>query len=266
MRAALLALLLSRAAAAATAPVAILPSVGGAKEDARRELDGALRGALNDEDTVDLLSPPETRDHVMSLAEMGLVCLPEDVACLVKLGIVANVSLVLVPVAEKGAGDKLEVEIAAIDVTTSQRARAVKAKVAPTDERAVAALIHRALGLPEREPPPPRPPPHPPEPDKPPPDKPPPDKPPPDDPPAGAAKAPPVGVIVTGVAGALAGLALAGALTCDLIYADTLKVADAATRKNLVQPLGATLWATTALAAAGLGAGIYLIATTPEGT
>ena len=73
-------------AAATPAPVALLASVGTTSEENRHDVDAALRQALRDEDSVDLLSPVETNQHVMSFAEMGLVCLPEDVACLVKLG------------------------------------------------------------------------------------------------------------------------------------------------------------------------------------
>ncbi|HEY4223488.1 MAG TPA: hypothetical protein VGO62_19155, partial [Myxococcota bacterium] len=118
-------LLLAGAAPAMAAPlsVALLPSVGNAKEDVRRDLDGSLRQALQEEDRIDLLSPVETRQHVMSLAELGMVCLPEDIGCLVKLGIDANVSVLLVPSAQKTAGAELDVEIVVIDVAASTRTR-----------------------------------------------------------------------------------------------------------------------------------------------
>ena len=74
----------------------------------------------------------------------------------------------------------------------------------------------------------------------------------------------PVGAIVTGVSGAVAGLALVGAVSCDLIYDDVVKVADAKTRKNVIQPVGAALWVTTVLAVAGVGAGVYLLTSTPD--
>ena len=134
-------------AAPAPAPVALLPSVGSAKEDVRRDLDSTLRQALLDEDKVDLLSPVETREHVMSLAEMGLVCLPEDVACLVKLGIVAKVDLVLVPVGTaSGKSKELDVEVTVIDVAKSAKVRAVQGHFAPSDTAQAAALVKKALG------------------------------------------------------------------------------------------------------------------------
>ena len=234
------------AAAAPPAAIALLPSVGTAKEEQRRDLDGLLRQALLDDDHVELLSPVETREHLMSLAEMGLVCLPEDVACLVKLGIIANVAVVLVPVGNKAASGKdIDVELSVIDVAASRSLRTVSAHFAADDLAEAKALVAKALVI---------------EPKK---------IKAPDDhnsgpPPATATQKPlPTGVLVTGVSGAVAVLALTGAVTCDLIYSDALKGVDAKTRQNLVQPVGATLWVTTVLAAAGVGAGVYLMATAP---
>lgn len=258
---ALLALLLARAARAgateaddesgAATLVALLPSVGPAADAARRDIDAGLRKALLQEESVDLLAPVETRQHVMSLAELGLVCLPDDIPCLAKLGIVANVAWVLVPVVIALGADTFEVRIDLIDVAASSRARSVKGRVGRDDDRATASLVRRALDLPPRAEDP--------------------DGPadpvdgPTDRGAAGAASAAlPLGVIVAAAGGAVAGLSLVGAVVCDLVYTDALDVADKDTRRDVIQPLGATLWATTLVGAVAAGAGAALILTTPE--
>ncbi len=272
-------LLLAVSVAAAPAPVAVLPSVGTASEGVRRDVDSALRGALLDIESIDLLSPVETRRHLVSLAEMGLVCLPDDVTCLVKLGLAANVSFVLVPEATPADDDMVDVEIGVIDVSEAQRARTVTAHLSTGDAAAAVSLVHRALGLDA---------PAPADPAKDPPDRVVPDdtvdhKTPPvdddgrahptlDDTDDGAGAAPAEGkplapaAVVTGVAAAVGVIALGGAVTCDLLYSDTLPLADAKTRKDIIQPVGAGLWVTTAFALAGVGAGAYLLITTPDDT
>jgi hypothetical protein len=226
------------AAPAGAAPAAVLTSVGSADEGVRRELDEVIRRALLAEPSLELLSPAETTSQLMSLAEMGLVCLPEDVPCFVKLGIVANVSWVLVPVVD-GAAGAVEVQIDLVDVAAGQRARSVRSRLARGDEEAVAVLVRRALGREAAAEP---------------------------DPPPNPAvpTAPPLGALVAGAGGAVLGLSLAGAVLCDLIYTNTLAVADARTRRDVVQPLGLGLWLTTALGAATVGAGAYLLVNPPD--
>lgn len=263
--AAALLLTLSLAAHAASAtlrseplPTALLPAVGPASEEERRDLDGALRQALLDANEIDLLSPVETRQQLLSLAEMGLVCLAEDVPCLVKLGLVSNVAWVLVPVMARPAGRTVVVEIGVIDVAAAKRVRTVEGKVSLDDESALEKLARRAMGLAEATPP-----------DKPP--DPPPDV---EAPPsegegegakekggAAADVAPSPGVIVAGIGGVVAGVSLVSATVVELVFANVIQ-ADKDTRRN-IQPFGAVLWGTTALGALAVGAGIYLLTEEP---
>jgi hypothetical protein len=264
--------LVTTAARAAPTPLMLLPAVGSATDDARHVLDGSLRQALLDEQTVDLMSPVDTRKHLNELAEMSsMVCIPEDTTCLVKLGATAGMTYVLVPVADAPKGQKeLDVEIGVIDVANAQRVRAVKAHFASDDSAQAAALVRKALALPDKgastsgttasngtttsngsttssngstssngtTPPPPE--------------------------TGGGITASP-GVIVAAVSGSVAALALVGAVSCDLVYADILKVADARARKDIVQPAGAALWVTTTLALVGTGVGVgLLVGATPS--
>jgi hypothetical protein len=246
-------LLLSAAPGAAAQGVALLPSVGPAGEDDRRDVDAALRRALGEVDSLDLLSPVATRDNLMSLAEMGLVCLPEDVACLVKLGIVADVAWVLVPEVEKasstGVDRTIQIEIGVIDVASGKRARIVDGKVALSDAGAMGALARRAMALQNDDKPPPDDPP----PDDPPPDDPPPDDPPPDEPAAG----PSPGLLLAGIGGVVAGVSLVGAIVSDLVFLNVI-AANKETRETMV-PVGAVLWGTTVIGAITAGVGAYML-------
>ena len=249
--AATLLLTLSASSGAAAQGVALLPAVGPAAEDDRRDVDAALRRALADVEELDLLAPMATRDNLMSLAEMGLVCLPEDVPCLVKLGLVSNVVWVLVPVVKKLAGRTIAVEIGVIDVGTAKRARTIEGKVSLDDDVALGNLARRAMGIvPTSMDTPP-------------------DRPPDVTPPAEGegegegehAAAPSPGVILAGVGGIVAGVSLVGVTVVELVYINAI-AADKDTRRN-IQPLGAVLWGTTVLGAVALGAGIYLLTEEP---
>ena len=253
--------------AAEPQPIALLTSVGVGGDADKRDVDTGLRAALLREDTVDLLAPVETRQHVNSMAEMGLICLPEDTACLAKLGILANVALVLVPVVDKGKPGKVTVSISVIDVGGAKRVRAVNSELDPTDEAELTALARRAIGI---EPKPTT-------------GDPSPDKgnggdtknggggdnqngggdnkngggdvvTPPTTDPAG----PSLGIILASVGGAVGGLAIAGAIVCDLAYANVIQIADADTRKNVIQPAGVALWIAGGVGLVVLGSGIAL--------
>ena len=223
--ASILVLVLAQAAPGAGA-VALLSAVGEAGEGQKRGVDLALRGALEKEEGLALLSDAETREQLSSLADLGLICLPEDTPCFVKLGMAAGVDLVLVPVVSEG-GKGLNVEVRAVDVATSGEARKVAATLHEGEKSVLQRLALQALGRIPADPP------------------------------------PPLGVIVTGVGGALTGLGLAGALVCDLIYGNTIPVASAKTRRELIQPLGAAMWISSAIGLGVLGSGVALILTTP---
>ena len=238
-------------ASPAAGSVMLVTAVGEATDDNKRALDVALRNAVEGEAAFTLLSAAETREQLSALADMGLICLPDDTTCFVKLGMAAGVDLVVVPEAG-AAGSKLAITLRVVDVGDAKELRQVTDEVPPSDTATLAGLARRALGLEDDV-------------------KPPPgegegegegegDQPPPPPPPAAA----PVGLIVTGVGGALAGLALTGAVVCDLIYADVINVADAKSRRELYQPLGAALWITGAVGLGVLGSGVVLMATSPN--
>jgi hypothetical protein len=204
--------------------------------------------------------------------------------CVAKVGITAGVDRVLVPRVER-AGDMLAVEIGVIDVGTGAQQLTVSGRTAASDDAALGALALRAIGV---EPPPP---PH---------DGIAPDKGangtgngtsttagsgtngtgtsdssgvgsgqgngtgngdtgPGDG--GGQEQGPPVGLILAGVGGGVAALAITGAVLSDLIYADVLDVADAKTRRDIVQPAGIALWITSGVSLAVLGSGIALFLT-----
>ncbi|MCC7074091.1 MAG: hypothetical protein IT383_22470 [Deltaproteobacteria bacterium] len=237
-------------ASPATGSLMLLTTVGEAPEADRRALDAALRNAVEGEPGFTLLSAAETREQLSALADMGLICMPDDATCFVKLGMAAGVDVVVVPVAD-GAGGTTALTLRVVDVAAAKELRQAAAELDVADQAAIARLARQGLGLEGAE-------------------KPPPsegegegegegDKPPP--PPPGG---PPVGLIVTGVGGALAGLAITGAVVCDLIYADVIAVADAKARRELYQPLGAALWITSAVGLGVLGSGVVLMATSPS--
>jgi len=229
-------------AAGPVAPVqaALLPAVGSASEVARRELDNSLRKLFVDEQLVlesglELLSPVETRDQVTSLAEMGLVCASHEVDCLVKFGIVADVSVVLVPVLDEPAMGSFQGEIVVVDVKKKIEVRAVPVlfdKNAPLDS----GLSRRVLGLS------PRPSSHPPA------------------PVVEVVNAEPFpwGPVLLGTGGALMVLSGAGAVACDLTYVATGVPAET---RAAVQPIGAVLWGVTAASFVVAGAAGVLMLT-----
>jgi hypothetical protein len=257
------------AASAAAQPIALLPAVGDAPEGERKSIDGALRAAFKTADGVQLQAPSDTKRHLLSLAEMGLVCVPEDVPCLSKLGIAADVALVMVPVAgaSTGSSKTVSLTIAVVDVASSALLRTAKGTLSPTDDDKLRALVAEALG---KKPPDPKPPddPHPPDhpPDVPP-DVPP--DPPPHDPPPDTGAGPSastIGFIVAGVGGALGGVGLIGAVACEAIYRDLVGDFDPNTRSAVINP-GRALWITTGIGAVALASGLVVaVVTQPEGS
>lgn len=151
--ASILVLVLAQAAPGAGA-VALLSAVGEAGEGQKRGVDLALRGALEKEEGLALLSDAETREQLSSLADLGLICLPEDTPCFVKLGMAAGVDLVLVPVVSEG-GKGLNVEVRAVDVATSGEARKVAATLHEGEKSVLQRLALQALGRIPADPPPP---------------------------------------------------------------------------------------------------------------
>lgn len=238
---------------AATA-LALLPATGDAPRTTRSWVDEELRAAAALLDGVELQDADETRGHVASLEDLGMRCSAADVQCLVKLGIVAGVDGLLVPALELGGqrvGGEVEVELHLIDVAGATRARTVTGMLAPGDAPAARRVLRRALGIerasegarPPREPPGAAPATF-----------------------AGAAPAASAGasaepgivpwpLIAVGAGGIITAGALTTAIVSDLLYAGVLPGADAQTRRDVMQPLGATMWIVTGLGALTAGAG-----------
>jgi hypothetical protein len=241
--------------------VALLPSVGGVPESERKAVDGALRKALNAVDGVRLQSAADTKRHVLSMAELGLVCLPDDIPCLAKIGLAADVALVLVPVVEPARSGALDVAIGVIDVakTTSVRTARADVDLEEADARDnLEALVDKALGRtgkPDVDPEPnPDPKPHPD-----------PDPTPPVVEEAGSPMAT-AGFAIAGIGGAVLGVGLLGATFCELAYAGIIGGFDAKTRADAIRPAGIGLWITGAIGAVALGSGLVLalVAGAPE--
>lgn len=242
--------------------VALLPSVGGASDTDRKAVDTALRRAFTADDEVKLQSSSDTKRHVLSLAEMGLVCLTDDVPCLCKLGLAADVALVLVPVVEVEGGRSFRVEIGVIDVPKSGVVRSVRAAIDPSKADEVEDLVDKALGRTTtagRDPDPPPDGDPVPDPDP---------NPDPDPTPVGGEpmSLSTVGFIVAGVGGGVLALGLGGAAFCELAYAGIIGGFDADTRATALRPAGIALWITGAVGAVALGSGLVLalVASPPE--
>jgi hypothetical protein len=242
--------------------MAMLPSVGSASEDERHALDAALRRTLERMDESALQPAATTRAHVLSMAEMGVVCIADDVPCLVKFGLLASVSTVLVPVAARARGVKdgraLDIEIGVIDVAAGQRVRAVGARLAPSNGSGMDELVRGALGMESVDPKPKEPTPS----EEPPPDDGRPPDPPPPTQPATPGPLATAGMTVAGVGGGLAALGVGSGALLELAWAGILPVA-ASSRRDVIQPAGVAVWVGTMIATASAGAGLLMYALAP---
>jgi len=248
-------------AAAAAEKTAILPTSGSADTDSRARLDVALRKALNKESSlVKLQSAKDTGGHLSSMAELGVICDNTDVACLQKLGIVAGVSRLLV--VEASGKRTLDVSITFINVDEGKVIRQTTGSIVPGEAEDSAELIGRVLnGEPAipgildttTEPAP-----------------------------TSALDTPtaapvvidgPVdetalnttqfaGAVTAGIGGGIGVIGLLGALTSEAVF--WTGTGPAATRRDVVAPLGSVMWIVTAVGvvAAAVG-GIVFVAGAP---
>ena len=235
-------------------PIALLPAQGVAEERQRKVIDKAIRSALIAEDSLAVQPAATTRGHIKSTAELGLSCGPSDVMCLQKLGIVAEVEQVLVPeLDEAGADGRLPVRLLLVDVGSGELIRAVEGSWAPRDEQALRALVGRVLyGDPEVQTPalPPTP-----------------------EamtssssdlaPPRAPSTLATQGFAAAAVGGGIAVIGFAGAVTCEALFWSGTGSAN--TRRDVVAPLGAVFWVTSAtgLLASGVGGLLWYVGGVP---
>jgi hypothetical protein len=124
--------------------VLLLPAQGPADEPSRRELNKRLREALQRDETISLMDGKATADVLDDSKSMGLVCKPSDGECLIKLGVLADVAMVLVPQAR--GRRSLQVEVGLWEVETGAEVRHVQLELAPSDAEMVDLLVDRAFG------------------------------------------------------------------------------------------------------------------------
>lgn len=250
-------LALTCASVASAETLAMLPTSGSADRDVRGRLDVAIRKALASHTELEVQGAKQTGGHMSTLIDLnGEVCENEDTACLAKLGILADVSTLLVVDA---AGKRtLEVKLILINVETGTVTRTIDGTVRVGEAGDVQALIDRVLSSAS-------------------------------DVPGildtsattGATSSldapPPVipggqgpidetkltdlqfaGAAVAGVGGGLAVGGVLGGLACEALFWNG--VGSAATRKDIVAPLGAAMWvgAIVGVAASALGGGLFL--------
>lgn len=253
--------LLAVPAAAAAEKTAILPTSGSADTDSRARLDVALRKALNKESSlVKLQSAKDTGGHLSSMAELGVICDNADVPCLQKLGIVAGVSRLLV--VEASGKRTLDVSITFINVDEGKVIRQTTGSVVPGEAEDSAELIGRVLngepaipGILDTT----------------------------TEPAATSALDAPAaatvvvdgpvdetalnttqfaGAVTAGIGGGVGVIGLLGALTSEAVF--WTGTGPAATRRDVVAPLGSVMWIVTAVGvvAAAVG-GIVFVAGAP---
>lgn len=235
--------------------VGLLPTSGSAAIDDRAQLDVAIRKALAKLPEFTVQPAKDTGAAMSTLIDLnGEVCENEDVACLAKLCILADVQTLIVT--EASGKRTLEVKLTIIDVEDGKLRRTVEGDVRQGDNGDAEALLERAfkgqdsvVRIIDKTPQKPK------ETD--------------DGPTFIAGGDGPIdetkltdmqfaGATIAGVGGGLSGLGLLGALTCEAIF--WTGTGPAATRKNVVAPLGSALWVGAAVGAvaAGVGGGVFL--------
>lgn len=243
---------LTLASAATAAPtLALLPTTGETPRDQRTKLDAALRKALVADGSYVVQSAKDTNEQIAFMAEQGSICVSSDLPCLQKLGILCDVQYLLVPEAR---GDReLDVTITLLNAEDANIVRTVSGTVNLATDSAKKTLLRALHGGddPDAPPPPTKTDPlantTPPKPE--------------DGQPIDETKLNDVqfgGAAVAAVGGGLGALALLGALSCEAIF--WTGTGTAATRKDVIAPMGSVLWISTivGVATAGVGGGIFL--------
>ncbi|MDP2339578.1 MAG: hypothetical protein Q8O67_01360 [Deltaproteobacteria bacterium] len=255
----LLASVVGAAGARAIPALALMPATGDAPRDQRTKLDAALRKASIADASYTLISAKEIAAQIGDLAEQGTICTSTDVPCLQRLGILLGADYLLVP---QAAGEReLEASIMLLGVEDDIGVvRTVTGSVNLANATAKTLLLEALHGKeePEVDPNVADRDPLAPDPVKAPIDK--------TGDPLDETKLNDLqfaGAAVASVGGGLGVLALLGALTCEAVF--WTGSGPAATRKDVVAPLGSVLWVGTivGVAAAGAGAGVFLAGAPP---
>lgn len=241
--------------------VAFLPASGSADVDSRSRLDVQLRKAMT-KTWPDLTMQPakETGAAMSTLIDLnGEICENEDIPCLSKLGILADVNTLVV--IEASGKKTLAIDVVIIDVEAGTVKRQVEGDVVLGDAGSAEALVRNAFGnasvprIIETTP---------------------------TTPTTSTTPTPELprgegpideteltdlqfaGASVAAVGGGVAVLGLLGALGCEAII--LTGSGDKETRRDIVVPLGAALWIGTIVGtvAAGAGGALYLAGSPDE--
>ncbi len=254
--------LLVGAVGARAETVGLLPTSGAASIDDRAQLDVAIRKALAKLPELKVQATKETGAAMSTLIDLnGEICENEDVGCLSKLGILADVETLIIT--EATGKRTLQVKLVIIDVENGTLRRTIEGEVRQGDNGDADALVDRAfkgqdsvVRIVDATP-----------------TKPKVDPTPPTfiaggDGPIDETKLTDMqfaGATIAGVGGGLAGLGVLGGLTCEAIF--WTGTGPAATRKNVVAPLGSALWvgAIVGAVAAGVGGAVFLAGAPDDG-
>lgn len=247
--------------AARAETVALLPASGSADVDSRSRLDVQLRKAMAKVwPDLTLQSAQETGAAMSTLIDLnGEICENEDVACLSKLGILADVDTIVV--VEARGRKTLDVDVTIIDVEAGTVKRQLEGDVVAGDAGSAEAFVRSAFGnaevpriiettptTPTR-----------------------PTTPTPELPrgegPIDETKLTDLqfaGASVAAVGGGVGVLGLLGALACEAVF--WTGTGSKEVRKDIVAPLGSVLWIATIVGAVGAGAGgaLYLAGSPDE--
>jgi len=239
----------------------MLPASGAASPEARGRLDAAVRKALGGIADIKVQPAKVTGEQLSMFIDLNAeVCDNDDLICLSKLGILAEVDLLLI--VEASGQRTLEVELTLVNVERSAVVRTVDGEVRVDDQPNITALVERVFQKAEV-----------------------PtivDVTTPTKPVTSTDTEAPViergdgvdetklngtqfaGVTLASIGGGLAGLGLLGALSCEAIFWTGTGAAQ--TREDVIAPLGSALWIATIVGgvAAASGGALYL-AGAPEG-
>lgn len=130
----LVSLLSAASALAEEGKMALLPLAqgSGAQEDVLR-LEGALRASIESITGRSLESPASTRELVESARNLGVDCQPSDLDCLLKLAVLVEIDVLLVPSVSLRE-DAFKLDLVLIDADDKSVKRAVQHTISPRSE------------------------------------------------------------------------------------------------------------------------------------
>jgi hypothetical protein len=131
----LCAVLLALPSAASNGRMALLPlsaGSGSSQEDVLR-LEGALRASIESVAGRNLESPASTRELIESAANLGVDCQPSDLDCLLKLAVLVEIDVLLVPSVSLSQ-DAFKLNLANIDAREKAVTRTVQHVISSRSE------------------------------------------------------------------------------------------------------------------------------------